>query len=91
MPRIYRNKRDANENEIFSALQDAQCAPIRGQDADIYARHVDGHGLMLEVKSEKGRMREVQCFLQVMFKDRYIVVRTPQDALRACGVQVDER
>lgn len=88
MPRIYRNKRDANEADIFDALLDAFCAPIRGHDADIYARHVDGYGVMLEVKTAKGRLRKIQNELAWLFKDRYIVVRTPTEALQACGVQV---
>lgn len=91
MPRLYRNKRDENEAAIFDALQYAGCSPIRGQDVDIYAKHRDGLGVMLEVKAHKGRLRPLQTTLAYLFPDSYYVVRTSYEALRACGVQVDER
>lgn len=88
MPRVYANKRDANEGLIFDALCEAYCHPIRGNDADIYARHVDGYAVMLEVKSAKGRLRKIQRELAGLFQHRYIVVRSVSGALAACGVKV---
>lgn len=79
-------KRDQNDAEIFRALYDAYCHPIRGRDCDIYARHVDGYGVLLEVKVEKGRLRKIQRELQALFKDRYYVVRSVPEALAACGI-----
>lgn len=87
MPRIFRNKRDSNEKEIFQALEQAYCRPIRGSDADIYCQHVDGRGLLLEVKTKAGRLRKIQHELAGIFKDRYYVVRSVSDALSACGVK----
>lgn len=89
MPRIFRNKRDSNEGEIFQALYEAYCHPIRGHDADIYCRHVDGYGVLLEVKGKAGRLRKIQHELAGIFKDRYYVVRSVSDALKACGVQTN--
>jgi hypothetical protein len=79
-------KRDANEADIFDALRIAGCEPKRFTDFDIGARHVDGHGLMLEVKIAKGKLREKQVWLSLMFQDRYRVVRSPEQALAACGI-----
>lgn len=84
MPR-WANRRDANEPLIFSALQLAGCDPIRGRDVDIYATHVDGHGVLLEIKVAKGKLRPIQLELQRIFKDRYHVARTVEAALAACG------
>lgn len=85
MPR-WAMKRDSNEATIFAALQIAGCEPRRFTDFDIGARHCDGFGVLLEVKEAKGKLREKQEWLQAMFRDRYKVVRTPEQALAACGV-----
>jgi hypothetical protein len=81
----YAKRRDTNDLEIFRALEVAGCNPVRCTDFDIGAQHVDGYGLMLEVKHGKGRMRELQKKLQAIFKDRYRVVRSPEQALSECG------
>lgn len=86
MPRWAR-QRDLNELEIFNALLDAHRNPVRGTDIDIFADHVDGFGVLIEVKSRLGRMRPIQEALQRIFKDRYHVVRTREQALEACGVK----
>lgn len=85
MPR-WRNARDKNDLEIFKALKAAHRNPIHGRDADIYAEHIQGHGVMLEVKTKAGTMRPIQVKLAGLFKDRYYVVRSVQDALVACGI-----
>lgn len=87
MPR-WANQRDKNDLEIFRALQVAGCEPIRGRDADIFARHSLGHGMLLEVKQKKGRLRPLQHQLAELFGSRYQVVRSVEDALRACGRMV---
>lgn len=81
----FNKRRDQNDLEIFRALEVAGCDPIRCTDFDIGAAHVDGYGLMMECKVAKGRMRPLQLRLQEIFKDRYKVVRSAEDALRACG------
>lgn len=81
-------KRDHGDLEIYRALQAAGREPIRGRDSDQYARHVDGYGLLLEVKSAKGRLRPIQRELASLFGDRYRVVRSVAEALAACGVRV---
>lgn len=80
------NKRDQNDGEIFRALEFAGRNPLRGKDGDIYAEHVDGTGLILEVKTKDGRLRQYQRDLQAIFKDRYKVVRNVPEALAACGI-----
>jgi hypothetical protein len=89
MPR-WRNARDKNHLEIYRALQKAGRSPIHGRDADIYCEHVSGHGLALEVKVAKGTMRPIQVQLAGLFKDRYYVVRSVSEALRACGIREAE-
>jgi len=85
MPR-FACQRDANEMPIFKALQVAGRDPIRLRDIDILATHVDGHGVLLEVKVRKGKLQEIQKTLQRLFPGRYFIVRTVEAALNACGV-----
>ena len=87
MPR-FACRRDANEMPIYQALVVAGRNPIRLRDFDILAEHVSGHGVMLEVKVAKGKLREIQRRLAALFPGRYFVVRTPEAALAACGVSV---
>jgi len=87
MPR-FACQRDANEMPIFKALQAAGREPIRLRDIDIVAVHVDGHGVLLEVKVRKGKLQEIQKTLQRLFPGRYFVVRSVEAALSACGVSV---
>jgi predicted mannosyl-3-phosphoglycerate phosphatase (HAD superfamily) len=81
----YACRRDENEAAIYAALQVAGCEPKRFFDFDIGARHVSGFGVMLEIKVAKGKLREKQEWLRDMFGDRYFVVRSPEQALAACG------
>jgi len=81
-------KRDSNEKSIFKALVTAGAQPIRGTDSDIYARHAKGFGVLLEVKTKDGTLRPIQVELQALFGDRYHVVRSEEEALRACGRMV---
>lgn len=82
----YAMKRDANDRDVYSALKRAGRNPERFTDFDIGAEHVSGYGLLLEVKTAKGRLRKKQALLARIFKDRYIVCRSPEEALKACGV-----
>jgi hypothetical protein len=83
----FNKQRDANELEIFRALEAAHCSPIRGQDVDVYAiSRADMRGVMLEIKTKSGTLRPIQKSLQELFQDRYRVVRTIDEALAACGV-----
>jgi hypothetical protein len=84
MPR-WRNQHDANHMEVFNALKVAGCEPVHGRDSDIYARHSLGYGMLIEVKTPKGKLRPLQEKLRDLFQDRYVVARSPEDALRACG------
>jgi hypothetical protein len=88
MPR-FKKCRDSNELLIFRALQDAHCSPLRGQDVDVYAiSRADMRGVMLEIKTKSGTLRPIQKSLQELFGDRYVICRSVEDALRACGVSV---
>lgn len=84
----YARKRDSVERPIFEALQKAGLAPYRFTDFDIGAKHVKGHGMMLELKSAQGDMRKIQLKLRELFGDRYVIARTVEQALQACGVHV---
>lgn len=82
----FNKKRDKQDLEIFRALQAAGRDPVRCTDFDIGAAHVDGYGVMIEVKSDKGKLRPIQVRLQEIFKDRYRVARSAEAALIACGL-----
>jgi hypothetical protein len=81
----YACRRDENEAAIYAAVLVAGCEPKRFFDFDIGAKHFEGYGVMLEIKVAKGKLREKQEWLQAMFGDRYRVVRSPEQALAACG------
>lgn len=81
----FARKRDENEMSIFDALRVAGCDPWRFDDFDIAARHIDGYGVMIEVKVAKGKLRERQVRLANLFGDRYRIARTPEQGLIACG------
>jgi hypothetical protein len=84
----FNKKRDANDLEIFNALKAAHCNPVRGNDSDIYAiSRADLKGLLIEVKTEKGKLRPIQKQLQAIFGERYKIVRSVPEALEACGVK----
>lgn len=88
MPR-WANKRDGNEISVFNALKVAGRNPVRGRDADIYCSHVDGFGLLLEVKRDsKAKLRPIQEVLQRLFRERYVRVESVDQALVACGVSL---
>lgn len=89
MPRIFRNKRDLVEPQIFAVLQEAGRKPLRLQDFDIAAEHVDGFGVLIDCKSKNGRLTETQEKIAAIFKDRFRAVKTPLEALEACGVQTN--
>lgn len=81
-------KRDANEAPIFEALQKAGCFPVRGTDVDIFCRRKpDRVGVMIEVKipGKKRRLTQLQKDLREIFQDRYHVVESVEDALKAVG------
>lgn len=83
----FNKQRDANELAIFRALQAAHCKPVRGNDCDIYCiSRADLKGMLIEVKNGKGQMRKIQTELREIFQDRYVVARSPAEALAACGV-----
>lgn len=73
---------------IFKALQVAGREPVRLRDVDILATHVDGWGVLLEVKVRKGKLQDIQKTWQRLFPGRYFVVRSVESALAACGVSV---
>lgn len=82
-------KRDQNDLAVFRALQAAGRNPLRGRDADIYCDHVDGFGLLLEVKRDsKAKLRPIQEALQRLFRERYVRVESAEQALIACGVSL---
>jgi hypothetical protein len=83
----FNKQRDANELEIFRALEAAHCSPLRGQDVDVYAiSRADMRGVMLEIKTKSGTLRPIQKSLQELFGPRYHIVRSVREALEACGV-----
>ena len=86
MPR-WANRTDANHVEIMNALRQANRCPIQGRDSDCYARHVDGHGMLLEFKTKHGKLRPIQHELRALFLERYAVVRSVSEALAACGIK----
>lgn len=85
--RRFDQKRDANEPEIFKALEVAGCDPERCTDFDIAAKHVDGTGHMLEVKvpGQEKALKPIQIRLREIFGNRYHVVSSAEAALRALG------
>lgn len=92
-----RGSRDANEREIVDALRLAGCEVIRLEDKDraglldllvFVPRFAQSDRLMLlEVKTETGRVRPEQHELMSRWPSVTAVVRTPLEALGAIGLQ----
>ena len=83
-------KRDKNERLIISALTKAGCLVWQLNDPgmpDLLVLNPSGFLVLLEVKSERGKLTEAQ-------KKRraeglpFTVVRTIKEALDACGVML---
>lgn len=89
MGRMHQNQRDHNDREIFLALKAAGCDPRRGTEVDIFAKHVDGHGVMIEVKNPLARpmLRPIQIWLRDTFGPQglYHIVYSFEEALKVCG------
>lgn len=83
----YARQRDANDLEIYRALEVCGADPERGTDCDIYARDIHGAGHLLEVKvpGKEKRLRPIQVRLRAIFGDRYHIVTSAESALRALG------
>jgi hypothetical protein len=80
-------KRDANEPDVFKALEKAGCEPFRLTDIDIVAKDALGVGQMIEVKvpGQELSLTPIQKKLAAMFGERYHVVSSAEAALKAMG------
>lgn len=90
LPR-YNPNRDRNEPDIVDALEKAGCDFVRRQSAGdwpdlLVGYHGDMH--LIEVKSERGKLRDGQQATISRLQARGYrvhVARTPEDALHAIG------
>lgn len=89
MPGIHRRdaKRDANEKQLAKDLR--HCGvfvmKISGEDQPDLACYYRGQWFMLEVKTEKGRVRKNQNWDETIEPGAVPIVRTLDEALRAIG------
>ena len=77
-------KRDANENEILTALRKAGCDIILLDKFDLLVMR-SGNIYMLECKTEKGKPTRSQELLKIAGWPLHFV-RTPAEALKAVGL-----
>lgn len=96
--RFVNNRRDSNHGEIVSALERAGCRVADLSDAgggvpDILVARVLASGVLIwrlmELKTKKGRMRAAQEAFAKLWP--VSVVRTPEAALEAMGIEVEQR
>lgn len=92
MSRRYALKRDQSENPIVTALEAAGATVVRGQDVDLYVgwKSPQGisHACLMECKTlgpNSKRRQPIQQKLAELFGMLYVIVYTPEDALRVMG------
>jgi hypothetical protein len=88
-----------SEAAILKALKSAGCDVERGQDCDLYVRPKMVPGgtmfahirpLLMEVKTpgpNSKRRTPIQKRLQTIFGWQYVVVSSPEEALKAVGIK----
>jgi hypothetical protein len=94
----YDAQRDANEQDIVEALLKAGCSVDRTKElVDLVVGYYDEDGMpttiLMEVKLPRGprggdshsRLNTKQMEFHGRFKGKVVVVRSPEDALRATG------
>ena len=87
-------KRDANEPEIIKALlavgASVEQLPTGRGVPDLLCGYM-GMNYLLEVKTETGQLNAKQIAWHGSWHGKVSVVRTPAEALKAIGVELDER
>ncbi|HEX5464430.1 MAG TPA: hypothetical protein VFW88_06910 [Burkholderiales bacterium] len=81
----YACRRDDNEREIISALEQAGCSVYQGDWCDLIVGRA-GQNFMLEVKTERGRLTKSQQKLHDGWRGTISVVRDVPEALAAVGL-----
>ena len=88
MPR-WAARTDANQAEIVEALRAAGAVVLIlsrvGQGCADLAVGKGGKVWFMEVKTEKGKLTPAEKEFQDMWQDNYVIVRTPEEALKAIG------
>ena len=83
-------KRDANEPEIITALEAVGATvdqnPIGGGKPDLDVGF-EGVNYKMEVKTLGGTLNHKQAIWIYSWRGQVVVVRTPEDALRAIGIK----
>jgi hypothetical protein len=94
------NRTDANQAEIVAALRSVGCDVIdlhllgRGvPDLAVFSPHLRcehcrGHWVLMEVKAHEGRLTPDQVVWRLKHDSPTEVVRSVDDALRVCGVEI---
>jgi len=80
----YANRRDKNEKRIIETLEGVGATVVQLNEVDLLCGF-RGQNWLLEVKSEKGKMRQSQIDFREMWQGQYAVVWNEDDALRAIG------
>lgn len=83
-------KVDANQAEIVAALRQAGASVLLlhrvGQGCPDIAVGYRGRTYFMEIKTEKGRLTPAEAEFMSNWQGRYVVVRTPEEALKAIGL-----
>lgn len=80
----YAARRDGNEMPIVNALRKVGCTIKRLDFCDLLVGW-RGRNFLLEVKTEKGQLKESQEEMVRSWRGQYEIVRTAEEALRAIG------
>ena len=90
-----RGKVDGNHGTIVEALRKSGCSVESTAgighgfpDLVVYAPRLDEH-LLIEVKMGNARLTEDEALWHATWKGRVHIVRTVEQALRACGLEVE--
>lgn len=93
MSNRYAARTDQNQSAIVAALRAVGCSVVSlhrvgGGVPDLLVGHI-GHTYLLEIKTPTGRVSPNQrAWHRAWDGDTVYVVRTPEEALRAVGLQV---
>ncbi len=85
---------DTNQSEIVAALRAAGCSiqllhEVGGGCPDALCGRA-GSNYLLEIKAGKGKLSALQLDWHLSWRGQVAVVRTPEEALAACGIRVEE-
>lgn len=77
----YSKRRDANESEIVKALRAIGCTVMQTDAVDLIVGVNSKTNLLMEIKTETGKLKPSQEKLLQTWRGQYAIVRTVEEAI----------